>query len=192
MPLSFSSLSFNTFKGSESIDTYPLDILDGIRNAARPPDGGTGPTEIQVQLCDVLYQVCHRPDKGLFDVVPLCEPGLECCSRYVREDNAKKLAYELNFSWKIDLCNFRVEAGSFACSEEHLTCPITMAIPTNGIFVRVSSRSDVCHLFDKEAFFNVLSLELRHPLSLEPIRNDMIVRKSECYFNTERGCFTLK
>ncbi|EHM2232139.1 T3SS effector NleG family protein [Salmonella bongori] len=192
MPLSFSSLSLNAVNGSGSIDTYPLDMLDSIRNAARPPDGGTGPTEIQVQLCDVLYQVCHRPDKGLFKVVPLCEPGLDRLSCQVREDNAKKLANELNISWKIDLCNFRVDAGSFACSEEYLTCPITMAIPTNGIFVKASSRSDVCHLFDKEAFFDVVSLELKHPLSQEPIRGNMIIRKSECFFNTERGCFTLK
>ncbi|ASG55195.1 T3SS effector NleG family protein [Salmonella bongori] len=192
MPLSFSSLSLNTFDGSGSIDTYTLDMLDSIRNEARPADGGTGSTEIQVQLSDVLYQVCHRPDKGLFNVVPLCEPGLDRFSCQVREGNAKKLAKELNISWKIDLCNFQVESGSFACSEEYLTCPITMAIPTNGIFVKASSRSDVCHLFDKEAFFNVLSLELRHPLSQEPIRSDMIVRKSECYFNTERDCFTLR
>ncbi|ECC8734976.1 TPA: T3SS effector NleG family protein [Salmonella bongori] len=190
MPLSFPNVRLHTFDGY--IETYPLDMLDSIRNAARPPDGGTGPTEIQVQLCDALYQVCHRPDKGLFDVVPLYEPGLHPLTYQAREGNAKKLANELKISWKIDLCNFQVESGSFACSEKYLICPITMAIPKNGIFVKASSRSDVCHLFDKEAFFDVLSLELKHPLSQEPIRGDMIVRKSECFFNTERDCFTLR
>ncbi|EQC2934906.1 T3SS effector NleG family protein [Salmonella bongori] len=189
MPLSFSNL--NLLHGM-TIETYPSDMLDSIRNAARPPDGAPGPTEIQVQLCDALYQVCHRPDKGLFNVVPLCEPGLDPISRQVREDNAKKLARELNITWKIDLCSFQVEAGSFACSEEYLICPITMAIPTNGVFVKVSSQSDVCYLFDKKAFLNLLSLEFNHPLSQEPIRGNMIVRKSECYFNTERENFTLR
>ncbi|ECG1194778.1 DUF1076 domain-containing protein [Salmonella bongori] len=190
MPLSFPNVSLSTFGGR--IDTYPLDMLDSIRNAARPPDGAPGPTEIQVQLCDALYQVRHQPDEGTFYVVPWREPGQVYSDDTARRANAKKLAHELKISWKIDLCNFRVEAGSFACSEEYLTCPITMAIPTNGIFVKASSRSDVCYLFDKEAFFKLLSLELKHPLTQEPIRSDMIVRKSECYFNTERENFTLR
>ncbi|EDP8643682.1 T3SS effector NleG family protein [Salmonella bongori] len=190
MPLSFPNVSLSTFGGR--IDTYPLDMLDSIRNAARPPDGAPGPTEIQVQLCDALYQVRHQPDEGTFYVVPWREPGQVYSDDTARRANAKKLAHELKISWKIDLCNFRVDAGSFACSEEYLTCPITMAIPTNGIFVKASSRSDVCYLFDKEAFFKLLSLEFNHPLTQEPIRSDMIVRKSECYFNTERENFTLR
>ncbi|ASQ25770.1 type III secretion system effector protein [Salmonella enterica subsp. enterica serovar Paratyphi B] len=92
----------------------------------------------------------------------------------------------------INLCSFQVEAGSFACSEEHLTCPITLDIPTEGVFVKVSSQSDICCLFDKEAFLNLLPLEFAHPLSREKIHIDMIVRKSECFFNTERENFTLR
>lgn len=189
MPLSFPNL--NLLYGL-TIETYPSDMLDSIRNAARPPDGAPGPTEIQVQLCDALYQVRHQPDEGTFYVVPWREPGQVYSDDTQRWANAKKLARELNITWKIDLCSFQVEAGSFTCSEGHLTCPITKDIPTNGVFVKVSSRSDVCYLFDKEAFLNLLSLEFNHPLSLEPIRSDMIVRKSECYFNTERDCFTLR
>ncbi|EAT5876667.1 DUF1076 domain-containing protein [Salmonella enterica] len=92
---------------------------------------------------------------------------------------------------RINLCSFQVEAGSFACSEEHLTCPITLDIPTEGVFVKVSSQSDVCCLFDREAFLNLVRQELKHPLSRESICMGMIVRKSECFFNTERDKFTL-
>lgn len=52
MPLSFPNVYLNTHM---RIETLPSDILDSIRNAARPPDGATGPTEIQVQLRDALY-----------------------------------------------------------------------------------------------------------------------------------------
>ncbi|EAA8845583.1 DUF1076 domain-containing protein [Salmonella enterica] len=190
MPLSFPNVSLSTF--GRYIETYPLDIIDSIRNAARPPDGGTGPTEIQVQLCDVLYQVCHRPDKGLFRVAPLREPGQAYSDDTDTLANAKKLANKLNMAWRINSYSFRVEAGSFTCSEEYLTCPITMAIPTNGIFVKASSQSDVCHLFDKEAFLKLLPEEFVHPLTKEKIRIDMIVRNSECFFNTERENFTLR
>ncbi|HFL5521872.1 TPA: T3SS effector NleG family protein [Salmonella bongori] len=189
MPLSFPNLNL---LHRLTIETYPSDMLDSIRNAARPPDGAPGPTEIQVQLCDALYQVRHQPDDGTFYVVPWREPGQVYSDDTARWTNAKKLARELNITWKIDLCSFQVEAGSFTCSEGHLTCPITKDIPTNGVFVKVSSRSDVCYLFDKEAFLNLLSLEFNHPLSQEPIRSDMIVRKSECYFNTKRENFTLR
>ncbi|HCL5346108.1 TPA: T3SS effector NleG family protein [Salmonella enterica] len=188
MPLSFPNLSLAS---GRKIETYPLDMLDSIRNAARPPDGATGPTEIQVQLRDALYQVRHQPDEGTFNVVPWPETGRVNVD-YDAVDNAKKLARELNMTWKINLYSFRVEAGSFTCSEEYLTCPITKDIPTNGVFVKVSSLSDVCYLFDKEAFLNLLPQKFAHPLSNEKIHIDMIVRKSECFFNTERENFTLR
>lgn len=60
MPLSFPNVYLNTHM---RIETLPSDILDSIRNAARPPDGATGPTEIQVQLRDALYLVRHSPTK---------------------------------------------------------------------------------------------------------------------------------
>ncbi|EFO5311524.1 T3SS effector NleG family protein [Salmonella enterica subsp. enterica serovar Carrau] len=226
MPLSFPNVYLNT-RGR--IETLPSDILDSIRNASRPPDGVTGPTEIQVQLRDALYQVRHSPDEGTFEVVPWREPGQvygDIRRNYPeRFSNAERLASQLNCTWnmpapptfltfaehqdaryrfntqpaninhslpaRINLCSFQVEAGSFACSEEHLTCPITLDIPTEGVFVKVSSQSDVCCLFDKEAFLNLVRQELKHPLSRESICMGMIVRKSECFFNTERDKFTL-
>lgn len=72
MPLSFPNVYLNTHM---RIETLPSDILDSIRNAARPPDGATGPTEIQVQLRDALYLVRHSPDEGAFEVVPWRERG---------------------------------------------------------------------------------------------------------------------
>lgn len=227
MPLSFPNVYLNTHM---RIETLPSDILDSIRNAARPPDGATGPTEIQVQLRDALYLVRHSPDEGAFEVVPWREPGQVYSdirrSYPERFSNAERLARQLNRTWnmpappasltfsesqnaiyhfntqpanirdllpvRINFCSFQVEAGSFACSEEHLTCPITLDIPTNGVFVKVSSQSDICCLFDKEAFLNLVCQGLEHPLSREPICMGMIVRKSECFFNTERDKFTLK
>lgn len=209
MPLSFPNVYLNT-RGR--IETLPSDILDSIRNAARPPDGATGPTEIQVQLRDALYQVRHSPDEGAFEVVPWRELGQvysDIRRNYPeRFSNAESLARQLNRTWDyhfntqpanikhslhawINLCSFQVEAGSFACSEEHLTCPITLDIPTEGVFVKVSSQSDICCLFDKEAFLNLVRQELKHPLSRESICMGMIVKKSECFFNTERDKFTL-
>lgn len=91
---------------------------------------------------------------------------------------------------KIEACSFPVDPGSFSCAEEHLTCPITLDIPKNGVFVKVSSQSDVCCLFDREALLNLVCQELKHPLSREPICMDMIVRKKDCYFNTLRDKFT--
>lgn len=226
MPLNFPNVYLN-IRGR--IGTLPSDILDSIRNVARPPDGETGPTEIQVQLRDALYQVRHSPDEGAFEVVPWREPGQvysDIRRNYPeRFSNAESLARQLNRTWDmpapptflrsaehqnaryhfntqpanikhslhawINLCSFQVEAGSFACSEEHLTCPITLDIPTEGVFVKVSSQSDICCLFDKEAFLNLVRQELKHPLSRESICMGMIVRKSECFFNTERDKFTL-
>ncbi len=253
MPLNFPNVYLNT-RGR--IETLPSDILDSIRNAARSPDGATGPTEIQVQLRDALYQVRHSPDEGAFEVVPWREPGQvysDIRRNYPeRFSNAERLALQLNRTWnmpapptfltfaehqnaryhfetqphiirgplpirnisvppthlifsepqnakydfenqshRIDSCSFRVDAGSFACSEEHLICPITLDIPTNGVFVKVSSQSDICCLFDKEAFLNLVRQGLKHPFSREPICMSMIVKKSECFFNTERDKFTL-
>lgn len=48
---------------------------------------------------------------------------------------------------KIEACSFPVDTGSFLCAEEYLKCPITLDIPKNGAFVKVSSQSDVCYLF---------------------------------------------
>ncbi|EHM1654555.1 T3SS effector NleG family protein, partial [Salmonella enterica subsp. enterica serovar Saintpaul] len=79
---------------------------------------------------------------------------------------------------KIEACSFPVDTGSFSCAEEHLTCPITLDIPKNGVFVKVSSQSDVCCLFDRAAFLNLVRQELKHPLSRESICMGMIVRKS--------------
>lgn len=226
MPLSFPNIYLNTRR---RIETLPPDILDSIRNAARPPDGVTGPTEIQVQLRDVLYRVRHQPDDGTFEVAPWREPGQGYS--YIRQNhpesfsNARRLALQLNERWnlpgpitdrflnpngyqvavnnlgmqsdimsnqlhkKIEACSFPVDPGSFSCAEEHLTCPITLDIPKNGVFVKVSSQSDVCCLFDREALLNLVCQELKHPLSREPIRMDMIVRKRDCYFNTLRDTF---
>lgn len=226
MPLSFPNVYLNT-RGR--IETLPSDILDSIRNAVRPPDGATGPTEIQVQLRNALYQVRHSPDEGAFEVVPWREPGQVYSdirrNHPERFSNAERLARQLNRTWsmptpptfltfaehqnaryhfntqptnikdflpvRINFFSFKVEAGSFSCTEEHLTCPITLDVPTEGVFVKVSSQSDVCCLFDREAFLNLVRQELKHPLSRESICMGMIVRKSECFFNTERDKFTL-
>lgn len=59
----------------------------------------------------------------------------------------------------------------------------------NGVFVKVSSQSDVCYLFSKEELLKLVDQKLGHPLSREPIRMDMIVRKRDCYFNTLRDTF---
>ncbi|EOF5822558.1 T3SS effector NleG family protein [Salmonella enterica] len=90
---------------------------------------------------------------------------------------------------KIEACSFPVDTGSFLCAEEYLKCPITLDIPKNGVFVKVSSQSDVCYLFSKEELLKLVDQKLSHPLSREPIRMDMIVRKRDCYFNTLRDTF---
>lgn len=90
---------------------------------------------------------------------------------------------------KIEACSFPVDTGSFLCAEEYLKCPITLDIPKNGVFVKVSSQSDVCYLFSKEELLKLVDQKLGHPLSREPIRMDMIVRKRDCYFNTLRDTF---
>lgn len=90
---------------------------------------------------------------------------------------------------KIEACSFPIDTGSFLCAEEYLKCPITLDIPKNGVFVKVSSQSDVCYLFSKEELLKLVDQKLGHPLSREPIRMDMIVRKRDCYFNTLRDTF---
>lgn len=91
---------------------------------------------------------------------------------------------------KIEEFSFPVDTEGFLCAEEYLKCPITLDVPKNGVFVKVSSQSDVCCLFDKDALLNLVRQELKHPLSREPISMDMIVRKRDCYFNTSREKFT--
>ncbi len=102
MPLSFPNVYLNT---RQRIETLPSDLLDSIRNAARPPNGATGLTEIQVQLRDMLYQVRHRPDEVAFEVIPLREPG-QVYSDILRNyperfSNAERLARQLNRTWNM-------------------------------------------------------------------------------------------
>nr|VUD24068.1 type III secretion system effector protein [Salmonella sp. NCTC 7297] len=51
------------------------------------------------------------------------------------------------------------------------------------------SQMFVTYLFSKEELLKLVDQKLGHPLSREPIRMDMIVRKRDCYFNTLRDTF---
>ncbi|EFC1641692.1 DUF1076 domain-containing protein [Escherichia coli] len=92
---------------------------------------------------------------------------------------------------KIDSYTFAVNPEDFFCSEEHLTCPITLCVPKKGVFVRNSLSSEVCSLYDQGALTEIIRRNAPHPLSREVFSPEMIVRRDECQFNVSEQHFCI-
>lgn len=92
---------------------------------------------------------------------------------------------------KIDLCSFSPNADELSCSEADLTCPVMLAVPEKGIFVKTSPESDICQLFDEIACIQLIIDGAVHPISRVPLSADMIINKNECYFDTTKGNFII-
>ncbi|MEG2905998.1 MAG: T3SS effector NleG family protein [Citrobacter sp.] len=90
---------------------------------------------------------------------------------------------------KIDLCSFNVTLAGFQVSGKHLTCPVTLCIPEQGVFALTSLQSDVCCLYDSMALKELVSRCLPHPISRETVTGAHIVQKEECHFDPGKGAF---
>ncbi|MCZ8552358.1 T3SS effector NleG family protein [Escherichia albertii] len=93
---------------------------------------------------------------------------------------------------KIELCAFNVKDAELKGTESSLTCPITLCEPEDGVFMKNSLHSNVCALYDKSALMHLVNTGASHPMSRESITASMIVRRDECYFDSERDNFTVK
>lgn len=92
---------------------------------------------------------------------------------------------------KIDLCSFSPNVDELSCSEADLTCPVMLAVPEKGVFVKTSPESDICQLFDEIACIQLIIDGAVHPISRVPLSADMIINKNECYFDTTKGNFII-
>lgn len=93
---------------------------------------------------------------------------------------------------KIELCAFNVKDAELKGTESSLTCPITLCEPEDGVFMKNSLHSDICTLYDKSALMHLVNTGASHPISRESITASMIVRRDECYFDSERENFAVK
>nr|WP_249537669.1 T3SS effector NleG family protein [Escherichia coli] len=64
--------------------------------------------------------------------------------------------------------------------------------PEEGVFVKNSDSSEVCCLFDFDAFSRLASEGSYHPLTREPITASMIIKHEECIYDDTRGNFIIK
>ncbi|EGE0303287.1 T3SS effector NleG, partial [Escherichia albertii] len=92
---------------------------------------------------------------------------------------------------KIELCTFNVKNAELKGTENSMTCPITLCEPENGVFMKNSLHSDICTLYDKSALMHLVNTGASHPISRESITASMIVRRDECYFDSERENFAV-
>lgn len=92
---------------------------------------------------------------------------------------------------KIDLCSFSPNVDEFSCSEDDLTCPVMLAVPEKGVFVKTGPESDICQLFDEIALIQLIIDGAVHPVSRTPLSADMIINKNEYYFDTTKGNFVI-
>lgn len=90
---------------------------------------------------------------------------------------------------RVNSSAFSVNPSDFSCSEQHLSCPITLCIPETGVFVKNARCSNVCSLYDKNALTEILRRNATHPLSREGFSPEMIVLKKECNFSTAERHF---
>ncbi|EDC7314019.1 DUF1076 domain-containing protein, partial [Salmonella enterica subsp. enterica serovar Bareilly] len=81
---------------------------------------------------------------------------------------------------KIDLCSFSPNAEELSCSKDDLICPVMLAVPEKGIFVKASSESNICQLFDEVALIQLIIESAIHPVNRAPLTADMIIDKNEC------------
>ncbi|EFF0771636.1 TPA: DUF1076 domain-containing protein [Escherichia albertii] len=93
---------------------------------------------------------------------------------------------------RINSYAFPVNPGDFPCSEQHLSCPITLCIPEVGLFVRNARDSDVCSLYDRDVVTEMIRRNAPHPLSREPFTLDMIVSRDRCRFDTTEQRFCVE
>ncbi|MCQ8907927.1 T3SS effector NleG family protein [Escherichia albertii] len=93
---------------------------------------------------------------------------------------------------KIELCAFNVKDAELKGTESSLTCPITLCEPEDGVFMKNSLHSDICTLYDKSTLMHLVNTGASHPISRESITASMIVRRDECYFDSERENFAVK
>lgn len=66
---------------------------------------------------------------------------------------------------KINKCAFRVDAASLKGPEDVLTCPITLCIPEDGVFMKNAGNSSICTLYDKASLEHLVNTNAPHPLS---------------------------
>ncbi|WP_001121081.1 T3SS effector NleG family protein [Escherichia albertii] len=93
---------------------------------------------------------------------------------------------------KIELCAFNVKDAELKGTESSLTCPITLCEPDDGVFMKNSLHSDICTLYDKSALMHLVNTGASHPISRESITASMIVKRDECYFDSEKENFAVK
>ncbi|EFB1502759.1 DUF1076 domain-containing protein [Escherichia albertii] len=93
---------------------------------------------------------------------------------------------------KIELCAFNVKDAELKGTESSLTCPITLCEPEDGVFMKNSLHSDICTLYDKSALMHLVNTGASHPISRESITASMIVKRDECYFDSEKENFAVK
>lgn len=93
---------------------------------------------------------------------------------------------------KIELCAFNVKDAELKGTESSLTCPITLCEPEDGVFMKNSLHSDICTLYDKSALMHLVNTGASHPISRESITASMIVKRDECYFDSEKENFAVE
>jgi len=172
------------------------DMLGRIQGEAQSSSSG-----VIVQLGISTHNVRYLPGftlgSGSFSVDTNSLNLLSGHERALAEYNVFSLCTELSTNkWlstavksAIDSCSFSMEQENLSQSAEHLTCPLTLDIPEQGVFARTSLQSDICCLYDSAALKELVSRDLPHPVSREVITAGHIVPKEQCHFDSERGAF---
>ncbi|WP_198599671.1 DUF1076 domain-containing protein [Escherichia coli] len=93
---------------------------------------------------------------------------------------------------RLHSCSFLVNIEEMSYIDEALQCPITLAIPQRGVFLRNAEGSRVCSLYDEMALSRIINDGMHHPLSREPITLSMLVAREQCEFDCSIGHFTVR
>ncbi|ECJ2264911.1 DUF1076 domain-containing protein [Salmonella enterica subsp. salamae] len=171
------------------------DILGRMQGATQSSSNG-----VTVQLGNNLHQVRYLPGltlgSGSFSINTDSLSLLRGYERALAEENVNYLCSELsNYRGPIDVettidsCSFSVAQENLSLSAEHLTCPLTLDVPEQGVFALTSLQSDICCLYDTATLKELVSRNLPHPVSREVITSRHIVPKEQCYFDSGRGAF---
>ena len=210
-------MPFTFYLSSEN--QLSIQDVEVLQNAARANDTGNiiiGDRQLSVRYQSAMDAFIVNPVQGelysglnntaLDDVLSLADviesrlnggsSFLDVFDRYMiqtmqtmmngNESEPESLATRLSSS------AFSVSPEDISCIPEALQCPITLAIPERGVFLRNSEESSVCSLYDENALSRIINDGGHHPLSREPITASMIVKSEDCIFDASKGNFIIK
>ncbi|WP_373869076.1 T3SS effector NleG family protein [Escherichia albertii] len=96
----------------------------------------------------------------------------------------------------IEYLEREINAGGLTSGDVNMLREIEINVNTSLLpdvrLPRILDKIELCALYDKSALMHLVNTGASHPMSRESITASMIVRRDECYFDSERDNFTVK